>query len=76
MMFFKENITAEKLFRYANVVIIAVGFYILFIFLFSRTLVDYDIWGYLAFGRIFWEDASFPYQDIFAYTPTKAMWIP
>jgi hypothetical protein len=65
----------EKMFRYINISIIGVGFYFLFIFLFSRTIVDFDIWGYLAFGRIFWEGGYFPYKDIFAYTPTNTMWI-
>ena len=36
---------------------------------------DYDLWGYLAFGRLFWEADGFPYQDIFAYVPTKEIWV-
>lgn len=36
---------------------------------------DYDLWHYLAFGRLFWGVDGFPYQDIFAYVPTKKMWV-
>jgi len=65
----------EKIFKYINIVIIGVGFYILFIFLFSRTLADYDMWGYLSFGRVFWENGYFPYRDVFSYTPTNSLWV-
>ncbi|HDQ03501.1 MAG TPA: hypothetical protein ENN23_02880 [Deltaproteobacteria bacterium] len=65
----------EKMFQYINIIVICIGFYILFIFLFSRSTVDYDIWGYLSFGRVYWEEGYFPYQDIFAYTPTKPLWV-
>jgi hypothetical protein len=34
------------------------------------TTPDVDLWGYMAFGRLFWETGSFPYRDIFAYLPT------
>jgi hypothetical protein len=40
------------------------------LFCLSTTLPDLDLWGYLAFGRLYWSEASFPYQDIFAYVPT------
>jgi hypothetical protein len=33
------------------------------------TTPDVDLWGYMAFGRLFWETGSFPYRDIFAYLP-------
>ncbi|WP_148231228.1 hypothetical protein [Desulfobacca acetoxidans] len=36
---------------------------------------DVDLWGYLAFGRLFWEGGSFPYQDIFTYVPTHTVWV-
>lgn len=65
----------EKLFRHVNVVIIAVGFYILFVLLFSKTISDYDIWDYLSFGRVFGGNDYFPYHDIFSYTPTKPLWV-
>ncbi|MGD8564179.1 MAG: hypothetical protein PVG03_16685 [Desulfarculaceae bacterium] len=43
--------------------------------LLPRTIADPDLWGYLAFGRLFWEGAGFPYKDVFAYAPTKDMWV-
>jgi len=36
---------------------------------------DPDLWGYLAFGRLFWESRQFPYQDVFSYTPTLNPWV-
>ncbi|MBM4285977.1 MAG: hypothetical protein FJ128_12140 [Deltaproteobacteria bacterium] len=39
------------------------------------TVADPDLWGYLAFGRLFWETGRFPYQDVFAYTPTLSPWV-
>jgi hypothetical protein len=41
----------------------------------TQTLADPDLWGYLAFGRQFWILDGFPYADIFAYTPTKPLWV-
>jgi hypothetical protein len=49
--------------------------YLFFIALFNRGPADYDLWGYLSFGRVFWEDGFFPYRDLFSYTPTKLMWV-
>jgi len=43
--------------------------------LFSRSLADNDLWGYLSFGSVFWEDGYFPFQDIFSYPPTKPVWV-
>lgn len=34
-----------------------------------------DLWGYLAFGRLYWTGRSFPYQDVFAYVPTIKPWV-
>lgn len=50
-------------------------FYLLFLFFFSRTVANYDLWGYLSFGRIFWENGFFPFRDVFSYTPTKPLWV-
>jgi len=36
----------------------------------STTTADPDLWGYLAFGRLFWGQGGFPYLDVFAYVPT------
>lgn len=41
----------------------------------TRTVTDPDLWGYLAFGRLFWEGQGFPYQDIYAYVPTLNPWV-
>jgi hypothetical protein len=65
----------EKMIKHVNVVIVSIGFYLLFVSLFSKKLADYDIWGYLSFGKIFWENGYFPYHDIFSYTPTKTLWV-
>lgn len=36
---------------------------------------DLDLWGYLAFGRLFWENGRFPYQDVYTYLPTRPLWV-
>jgi hypothetical protein len=41
----------------------------------STTTADLDLWGYLSFGRLFWEQGQFPLQDIFAYVPTLKLWV-
>jgi hypothetical protein len=41
----------------------------------STTAADPDLWGYLAFGRLFWGQKQFPYLDVFAYVPTLNPWI-
>jgi len=51
------------------------GMYLLFVEMYSSTFADIDFWGYLAFGRFFWETGQFPYHDLFAYTPTKDLWV-
>ena len=35
----------------------------------SLRAADPDLWGYLAFGRLFWQSQSFPYRDVFSYIP-------
>jgi hypothetical protein len=42
---------------------------------FSKNLADPDLWGYLAFGRLFWQTGCFPYQDIFTYVDAKDIWV-
>ena len=51
------------------------GLYAISVFLFSNNASDYDLWGYLSFGRIIWEDGYFPFHDIFSYTPGKPLWV-
>lgn len=41
----------------------------------STTSPSSDLWGYLAFGRLYWIGGSFPYQDVFAYVPTIKPWV-
>ena len=41
----------------------------------TKTEADPDLWGYLAFGRLFWETGNFPYHDIFSYVPTLPRWV-
>ncbi len=39
------------------------------------TVADPDLWGYMTFGRLFWDSGIFPYKDIFTYLPTNDQWI-
>jgi hypothetical protein len=41
----------------------------------TQTTADFDLWGYLSFGRLWWEGRGFPYQDVFSYLPTKPVWV-
>ncbi|MGA7579092.1 MAG: hypothetical protein ACLQUW_14120 [Desulfobaccales bacterium] len=41
----------------------------------ANTKADPDLWGYLAFGRLFWTSGHFPYQDLFSFTPTLSRWV-
>jgi len=41
----------------------------------GSTVADPDLWGYMTFGRLFWDSRTFPYQDIFTYLPTHDRWI-
>jgi hypothetical protein len=41
----------------------------------SYVEADLDLWGYLAFGRLFWTQGRFPYLDVFAYVPTLKPWV-
>ena len=61
--------------KYLIVFILGLSFYLFFIALFNRSLADCDLWGYLSFGRVFWEEGFFPYKDFFSYTPTKTLWV-
>jgi hypothetical protein len=48
---------------------------IVLIRLYRSAVADPDLWGYMTFGRLFWESKTFPYQDIFTYLPTHDRWI-
>jgi hypothetical protein len=64
-----------NLLKYFKIALLSTGFYFIFVALFSRSLADNDLWGYLSFGKVFWEEGYFPYRDVFSYTPTKPLWI-
>jgi hypothetical protein len=36
---------------------------------------DPDLWGYMAFGRLYWETGKFPYHDVFTYLPSLDIWV-
>jgi hypothetical protein len=48
---------------------------VLILYYLSTTTADPDLWGYLAFGRLFWGQGNFPYLDVFAYVPTLKPWV-
>ena len=50
--------------------IISVGLYQI-----GTVAADPDLWGYLAFGRLFWNSAQFPLRDVFSYVPTLYPWV-
>ena len=58
---------------------IKAGIFLFFLSFCLKLLVlqwaDPDLWGYMAFGRLFWESRQFPYQDVFSYTPTLNPWV-
>jgi hypothetical protein len=41
----------------------------------AAKIADPDLWGYMSFGRLFWQSEKFPYQDVFSYTPTLNPWV-
>jgi hypothetical protein len=50
--------------------IISVGLYQI-----GTVAADPDLWGYLAFGRLFWNSPQFPLRDVFSYVPTLYPWV-
>jgi hypothetical protein len=65
----------EALKKTIGMVLMTAGLYLLSVALYSRVDADYDLWGYLSFGWAFLEGGSFPYRDVFSYTPTKPVWV-
>ena len=61
--------------KHIHAILVGAVLYLLFVEMYSNSLADYDLWGYLAFGRAFWETGHFPYRDLFSYTPTKPLWV-
>lgn len=41
----------------------------------TDTFAEPDLWGYLCFGRLFWQNPGFPYHDVFSYVPTNSTWV-
>ena len=62
-------------FRIIEIILLLLGLYVIFMALFSRNIADYDLWGYLSFGSIFWDEGYFPFRDVFSYTPVKPLWV-
>ena len=54
---------------------IALAFLGLILNTLASATADPDLWGYMAFGRLFWDTGRFPYQDVFSYLPTLPAWI-
>jgi hypothetical protein len=53
---------------------LVLAFYtILFLFTFHEA--DEDVWGRMAVGRLVLDSVEFPYEDVFAYVPTKSPWV-
>ena len=40
-----------------------------------NTSADIDLWGYMSFGKLFWDTGSFPYYDPFSYTAKGQPWV-
>ncbi len=41
----------------------------------TNNMVDFDLWGRMAAGRLFVENRAVPVRDIFSYLPTREHWI-
>jgi hypothetical protein len=61
--------------KHWKTVLINTGFFAYCLGLYVNIVADYDLWGYMAFGRLFLEKGFFPYQDVFSYVPTKDPWV-
>lgn len=61
--------------RHSHTILVGSALAAFFLYDLRSNAADYDLWGYLAFGRLFWESHAFPYQDPFAYVPTKGLWV-
>ncbi len=44
-------------------------------FLFTFHEADEDLWGRMAAGRLTMSQGSVPEEDVFAYVPTKSLWV-
>ncbi len=41
----------------------------------GSAVADPDLWGYMTFGRLFWDSGTFPRHDLYTYLPTHDQWI-
>jgi len=58
-----------------NIILVILCFLDLLFFRVDSNIADVDLWGYMAFGRLYWETGKFPYQDIFTYLPALDPWV-
>jgi len=61
--------------KHWKILLIGAGMFAYFLGIFTKFVADPDLWGYLAFGRLFWESGRFPYHDVFSYVPAKEPWV-
>ena len=66
---------AEGMLKYWKILLLGAAMFVYFIGVFINIVADPDLWGYLAFGRLFWESGYFPFHDVFSYIPTKEIWV-
>ncbi|MDZ4785554.1 MAG: hypothetical protein SGJ02_05700, partial [bacterium] len=57
-----------------NELLLLISVFLIILAKLSNPLADPDLWGYLNFGRVFWQN-GFPWSDTFSYLPTKPEWI-
>ncbi len=60
--------------KHSNLVVVSAALIVLAAAI-TRNIADPDLFGYLAFGRLFFENHSFPYHDVFSYYPTNPEWV-
>lgn len=63
--------TANKLLKF----LLPATVIILLLSAIAKANADPDLWGYMAFGRLFWKTGQFPYRDVFSYLPTLPLWV-
>ncbi len=75
MLFKPRWIKDEHLKTDWRYLIIGMGVTALILGRLTESLADPDLWGYLSFGRLFWNRLEIPYSDTFSYTSTKTFWV-
>jgi hypothetical protein len=59
----------------SSAVIVIISLITITLYRLSNTSADIDLWGYMSFGKLFWEGNSFPYRDPFSYVSNQELWI-